>query len=203
MGTFGFSTEKLKNIESYLQEKYIDTNRYVGTLTGIYRNGQLGFISTLGLMDRESRKPIKRDTIFRIYSMTKPITGVALMILVEEGKIRLDDPVKKYIPSFSKTKVFKELKDSQIITQPLNRDITIRDLATHTSGLSYAINEPDPVSNLYRERKIFPYYYPDKEGVSGTKSFKFFCENLTLSRRLSFSKLCMHKSIFFPIISDP
>ena len=100
MGTFGFSTDKLKNLESYLKENYIDTNRYVGTLTGIYRNGQLGFISPLGLMDRESRKLVERDTIFRIYSMTKPITSVALMSLYEKGLFQLDDPVSEYIPSF-------------------------------------------------------------------------------------------------------
>ena len=170
----GMSTERLERVVEEFRRD-VDNKKIPGFVSMIMRKGQLVQFTAYGYADLEKRIPLKVDSIFRIYSMTKPITGVALMILVEEGKIRLDDPVKKYIPSFSKTKVFTELKDSQIITQPLNRDITIRDLATHTSGLSYAINEPDPVSNLYRERKIFPYYYPDKEGVSGTKSFKDIC----------------------------
>ena len=154
MGTFGFSTEKLKNIESYLQEKYIDTNRYVGTLTGIYRNGQLGFISTLGLMDRESRKPIKRDTIFRIYSMTKPITSVALMSLYEKGLFQLDDPVSEYIPAFKDLNVYAEGIFGNYKTTYPDREMTIRDLLSHQSGLTYGFMERSNVDAAYRELGI-------------------------------------------------
>ena len=154
MGTFGFSTEKLKNIESYLQEKYIDTNRYVGTLTGIYRNGQLGFISTLGLMDRESRKPIERDTIFRIYSMTKPITSVALMSLYEKGLFQLDDPVSEYIPAFKDLNVYAEGIFGNYKTTYPDREITIRDLLSHQSGLTYGFMERSNVDAAYRELGI-------------------------------------------------
>jgi len=154
MGTFGFSTEKLKNIESYLQEKYIDTNRYVGTLTGIYRNGQLGFISTLGLMDRESRKPIERDTIFRIYSMTKPITSVALMSLYEKGLLQLDDPVSEYIPAFKDLNVYSEEIFGNYKTTYPDREMTIRDLLSHQSGLTYGFMERSNVDAAYRELGI-------------------------------------------------
>ena len=154
MGTFGFSTEKLKNIESYLQEKYIDTNRYVGTLTGIYRNGQLGFISTLGLMDRESRKPIERDTIFRIYSMTKPITSVALMSLYEKGLFQLDDPVSEYIPAFKDLNVYSEGIFGNYKTTYPDREMTIRDLLSHQSGLTYGFMERSNVDAAYRELGI-------------------------------------------------
>ena len=154
MGTFGFSTEKLKNIESYLQEKYIDTNRYVGTLTGIYRNGQLGFISTLGLMDRESRKPIERDTIFRIYSMTKPITSVALMSLYEKGLFQLDDPVSEYIPAFKDLNVYAEGIFGNYKTTYPDREMTIRDLLSHQSGLTYGFMERSNVDAAYRELGI-------------------------------------------------
>ena len=154
MGTFGFSTEKLKNIESYLQEKYIDTNRYVGTLTGIYRNGQLGFISTLGLMDRESRKPIERDTIFRIYSMTKPITSVALMSLYEKGLLQLDDPVSEYIPAFKDLNVYSEGIFGNYKTTYPDREMTIRDLLSHQSGLTYGFMERSNVDAAYRELGI-------------------------------------------------
>ena len=154
MGTFGFSTEKLKNIESYLQEKYIDTNRYVGTLTGIYRNGQLGFISTLGLMDRESRKPVERDTIFRIYSMTKPITSVALMSLYEKGLLQLDDPVSEYIPAFKDLNVYSEGIFGNYKTTYPDREMTIRDLLSHQSGLTYGFMERSNVDAAYRELGI-------------------------------------------------
>ena len=91
MKDFGFAPERLAFIEEHLQRKYIDTNRYIGTLMGIYRGGELGYVSGLGLMDREGKRPIKRDTIFRVYSMTKPITSVALMTLYERGFFQLDD----------------------------------------------------------------------------------------------------------------
>ena len=154
MGTFGFSTDKLKKLESYLQENYIDTNRYVGTLTGIYRNGQLGFISTLGLMDRESHKPVERDTIFRIYSMTKPITSVALMSLYEKGLFQLDDPVSEYIPSFKDLKIYEEGILGSYKTNYPDREMTIRDLLSHQSGLTYGFMERTNVDAAYRELGI-------------------------------------------------
>ena len=81
----GMSADRLKRIDSFIQEKYLDTNRFVGTLTGIFRKGSLVHCSALGLMDKERNKPVSRDTIFRIYSMTKPIVSVALMKLFERG----------------------------------------------------------------------------------------------------------------------
>lgn len=154
MGTFGFSTDKLKNLESYVKENYIDTNRYVGTLTGIYRNGQLGFISPLGLMDRESRKLVERDTIFRIYSMTKPITSVALMSLYEKGLFQLDDPVSEYIPSFKDLKIYEEGILGSYKTNYPDREMTIRDLLSHQSGLTYGFMERTNVDAAYRELGI-------------------------------------------------
>ncbi len=154
MGTFGFSTDKLKKLESYLQENYINTNRYVGTLTGIYRNGQLGFISPLGLMDRESGKPVERDTIFRIYSMTKPITSVALMSLYEKGLFQLDDPVSEYIPSFKDLKIYEEGILGSYKTNYPDREMTIIDLLSHQSGLTYGFMERTNVDAAYRELGI-------------------------------------------------
>ena len=154
MGTFGFSTDKLKKLESYLQENYIDTNKYVGTLTGIYRNGQLGFISPLGLMDRESGKPVERDTIFRIYSMTKPITSVALMSLYERGLFQLDDPVSEYIPSFKDLKIYEEGILGSYKTNYPDREMTIGDLLSHQSGLTYGFMERTNVDAAYRELGI-------------------------------------------------
>ena len=106
----GMSTERLERVVEEFRRD-VDNKKIPGFVSMIMRKGQLVQFTAYGYADLEKRIPLKVDSIFRIYSMTKPITGVALMILVEEGKIRLDDPVKKYIPSFSKTKVFKELKD--------------------------------------------------------------------------------------------
>ena len=171
----GMSHDRLERLFEEFK-KDVDDNKIPGFVSMIMRKGQVVQLKSYGFADIENAIPLREDSIFRIYSMTKPITGVALMILIEEGKVRLDDPVKKYIPSFGKTEVFEKLEKNQILTVPLARDITIRDLATHTSGLSYAINDPNPVSNLYRERKIFPYYYPDEDGeLAGSKSYNDIC----------------------------
>ena len=171
----GMSSERLDRLyEEFKQDT--DQNKIPGFVAMIMRKGQLAQFKAYGYADIENKIPLQKDSIFRIYSMTKPVTGVALMILIEEGKLSLDDPVKKYIPAFGQTKVYKKMVDNEVVTESLIRDITIRDLATHTSGLSYAINDPDPVSNLYRERKIFPYYYPNQEGgFEGAKSYEDIC----------------------------
>ena len=171
----GMSQERLDKIGPSLSN-YINEKKIPGLITAVSRKGKIVHFETQGYADVENKIPLRKDSLFRIYSMTKPITGVALMILVEEGKIRLDDPVHKFIPEFRKTRVFKVMEASEMITESLERPITVRDLATHTSGLSYAINRPNPVSNLYREKKIFPYYYPSEEGeLSGAKSFEDIC----------------------------
>ena len=139
------SSERLDRLyEEFKQDT--DQNKIPGFVAMIMRKGQLAQFKAYGYADIENKIPLQKDSIFRIYSMTKPVTGVALMILIEEGKLSLDDPVKKYIPAFGQTKVYKKMVDNEVVTESLIRDITIRDLATHTSGLSYAINDPDPVS---------------------------------------------------------
>ena len=171
----GMSQERLDKIAPTLS-KYIAQKEIPGLITAVLRKGRIVHFETQGYADVENKIPLQEDSLFRIYSMTKPVTGVALMILLEDGKIRLDDPVQKFIPEFKKTKVFKGMDDSRMLTESLARPITIRDLATHTSGLSYAINRPNPVSNLYREKRIFPYYYPSQEGdLEGAKSYQDIC----------------------------
>ena len=142
MKDFGFAPERLSFIEEHLQRNYLDTNRYIGTLMGIYRRGELGYVSATGLMDREGKRPMTRDTIFRIYSMTKPITSVALMMLYERGLFQLDDPVSQYIPSFRDIQVYQEGVIGNFKTSRLEREMTIRDLLTHQSGLTYGNKPP-------------------------------------------------------------
>ncbi|GIS32869.1 MAG: hypothetical protein Ct9H90mP4_07830 [Gammaproteobacteria bacterium] len=104
-----------------------------------------------GFSDVENQIPLKEDSLFRIYSMSKPVTGVALMILLEEGKIRLNDPVSLYIPEFATTKVIKANKDGTYDTVKLKKQITIRDLATHTSGVAYSFTANKQLKKIYEE----------------------------------------------------
>ena len=154
MNDFGFAPERLSFIDDHLQRNYLDSNRYVGTLMGIYRRGELGYVSSMGLMDREAKRPMSRDTIFRIYSMTKPITSVALMTLYEKGLFQLDDPVSEYIPSFRDFEVYQDGVIGNFKTSGLEREMTVRDLLTHQSGLTYGFMERTNVDYAYRELGI-------------------------------------------------
>ena len=101
------------------------------------------------------------DAIFRIYSMTKPITGVALMMLYEEGKFELDDPVSKYIPAFANQQVFKAVaEDGSLITEPAAREVTVRDLMRHTAGLTYGVFSDTPVDKSYRQQQLVGFDQP-------------------------------------------
>jgi CubicO group peptidase (beta-lactamase class C family) len=139
----GLSSERLQRIHQMLQRR-IDAGDIAGSVTLIARNGRVAHFETHGLMDIETKKPMAKDAIFRLASMTKPVTGVAIMMLVEEGKVRLTDPVSKFIPEFKDMKVAvpktpvpagRGAATPQFYTVPAERDITIRDLLTHTSGL--------------------------------------------------------------------
>jgi CubicO group peptidase (beta-lactamase class C family) len=122
----GFSTERLERIAELMQ-RHIDAHTFSGAVTLVARNGRVGYFRAQGLMDIDSNKPMPRDGIFRIMSMTKPIVGTAVMMMIEEGKVRLTDPVARFIPEMHAMRV-----SGGTLAE---RDITIRDLLTHTSGL--------------------------------------------------------------------
>ena len=174
----GFSEERLKRIAPVMQ-KYIDQDLTPGVLTAIMRNGKIVYLETQGFMDVKEEKPLREDAIFRIASMTKPIASVALMILWEEGHFQLNDPVSKFIPAFSATKV-STTSDASGKTGDLvepKRAITIRDMLTHTAGLSNsyignkdayrrAMYQPRPKSNseqINRLAKLALNYHPGEE----------------------------------------
>ena len=174
----GFSKERLERIAPVIQ-KYIDEDLTPGVLTAIMRNEKIVYLETQGYMDVKEKKPLKEDTIFRIASMTKPIASVALMILWEEGHFQLNDPVSKFIPAFSETKV-STTSDASGKTGDLvepKREITIRDMLTHTAGLanSYignkdayrkAMYQPRPKSNseqINRLAKLALNYHPGEQ----------------------------------------
>lgn len=137
----GFSPERLQRITQMI-ERHMEAGTIVGAVTMVARNGRVAHFEARGLMDKESGKPMTKDAIFRIASMTKPIAGVAIMMLVEEGKVRLNDPVSRFIPEFKNLKV-AVVQTSQgpapatprFYTVPADREVIVRDLLTHTSGL--------------------------------------------------------------------
>ena len=144
----GLSSERLQRIDDVMQQ-YIDSGQISGGITMVSRRGRIAHFEAQGLMDIESKTPMRKDAIFRMASMTKPVTGVAVLMLMEEGKLRLTDPVSRFIPEFKNTKVAvakpmpparpgpsrQPPQEPEIYTVPADREITIRDLMTHTSGL--------------------------------------------------------------------
>ena len=140
----GLSETRLERIDDLVQA-YMDDDRIAGAITVVARHGETAHFKTQGVMDIEARKAMRSDAIFRMASMSKPVTGVAIMMLLEEGKLRLEDPVSRFIPEFRDTEIAmvrdtEEGRDpasrsAEIYTVPASREITVRDLLTHTSGL--------------------------------------------------------------------
>jgi CubicO group peptidase (beta-lactamase class C family) len=137
----GLSSERLERITAKVQQT-IDDKRIAGAVTLVARHGKVAYFKSQGSLDREANKAMRNDAIFRICSMSKPITSAAVMMLYEEGKFVLEDPISKYLPEFKNPKVFvKGANGREPYTIPASREITIRDLLTHTSGLTYDWNE--------------------------------------------------------------
>ena len=147
----GLSKEKLMAMESFFKEKYIQNGKLAGIQTLVARKGKVVHFKSTGLRDVENNKKIEKDTIFRIYSMTKPITSVALMQLFEQGLFQLADPVSKFLPEFKNPKVFLSGSYPHFMTSPAEREITIRDLLTHTAGLTYGFHYRTNVDHAYRK----------------------------------------------------
>lgn len=145
----GLSSERLDRLHKGMQA-FVDRREAGGTVTLIARDGKIADLHASGFQDVENRTPMRTDTIFRIASMSKPITSVAVMMLEEEGRLLLTDPVSKFIPAFKGQRVVAEGGT----TVPARRDITIRDLLTHRSGLSYGFLNGGPVGEAYRREGV-------------------------------------------------
>jgi len=150
----GMSAAALNRIEGHLKQRYIDAGRFPGTQLMVYRRGKIVHSTVQGFADVERKVPVKDDTIFRIYSMTKPITSVAFMMLVEEGRVALDEHVHKYIPEWKNLGVFVAGTSPAFLTKPPSRPMQIVDLMRHTSGLTYGFQQRSNVDAGYREKKI-------------------------------------------------
>jgi CubicO group peptidase (beta-lactamase class C family) len=153
--TVDVSQDRLSRIRTVLQ-KETDADRLPGAVVVIARRGQLIFSEAIGFQDKAAGKPMTKDAIFRIYSMTKPLTSVAAMMLVEEGRMQLTDPVAKFLPQFAKMDVLVTDKDGKTTLETAKRQMTIQDLFRHTAGFSYAefSNVPE-IKAAYQEAKLF------------------------------------------------
>ncbi|HYD06932.1 MAG TPA: serine hydrolase domain-containing protein [Reyranella sp.] len=153
----GFVASRLKRLGDRIEEG-VKKNEIPGAVILIARNGRIAMFEAYGFRDRDAKAPMKTDAIFRIASMTKPITSVAAMILVEEGKLTLADPVSRYIPAFADTKVAVQKKnpDGTVETalEPQFRPMTVHDLMRHTSGLTYGAAGSNPVKQSYLDMKV-------------------------------------------------
>ncbi|HEY2273659.1 MAG TPA: serine hydrolase domain-containing protein [Jatrophihabitantaceae bacterium] len=145
----GFAAERLARIDRHY-DAYVDTGKLPGWAMLITRRGQIAHVATGGKRDVEAGLAVELDTVFRIYSMTKPITSVAAMILFEQGALELTDPVAKFIPSFADTRVYTGGSDLKPLTVPPAEPIRIWHLLTHTAGLTYGFHRVHPVDALYR-----------------------------------------------------
>lgn len=152
----GISASRLEYLSRCVQG-HIDARRIPGAITAVARRGKVVHFKTYGSMDDEAGKPMRPDTIFRIYSMTKPIVSLALMQLYEEGRFQLDDPASRYIPEFKGLQVFDGGTAEDYRTRPASREMTIGDLLRHTSGLTSRRLGPgpaSPVQELYQRAKV-------------------------------------------------
>lgn len=156
----GMSAEKLAGVKTVVQG-LVDDKKVAGATVVVARKGKIAFFETFGMMDIEAKRLMANDTILRFYSMSKPITSVALMMLYEEGKIELDDPVSKHIPQFRELKVYSESGN-----EALNRPMSVRDLLRHTSGLTYGFFGITAVDKMYIEEGVFDWQSNLEDKVS-------------------------------------
>ena len=150
----GLDGKVMGNIRDYLKEQYVEPGKYVGTLTLVARKGEIGYLDALGFMDRENKKAMQEDAIFSIYSMSKPITSIALMQLYEKSLFRLDDPIHWHIPSWRNLRVYESGLYPNFLTSRPKRHMTIRDLLSHMSGLTYDFMLRTNVDAAYRKTKL-------------------------------------------------
>ena len=149
----GFNPERLARITAHLDRNYIQPGKIAGCQTLVARHGEVAYFCSQGQMDRERGKPMADDTIFRIYSMSKPITSVALMTLYEQGHFQLTDPVSRFIPEWQDQQVYVSGEGEQMVTRSPERPITMRNILSHSGGLSYGATN-HPVDKAYRREGV-------------------------------------------------
>ena len=151
----GLDPERLGRIDGTFA-RYVDDGRLAGYLVTVSRHGKLAHVSSYGARDRDEGLPVESDTLWRIFSMTKPITSVAAMMLYEEGALQLTDPVSKFIPSFASLRVYAGGSDQNPLTVPATEPMRVWHLLTHTSGLTYGFHRVHTVDAIYRAAGFDP-----------------------------------------------
>jgi len=159
----GLSSDRLQRLDAGMKA-YIDQGRVAGMVTLVLRDGKVAHSGVYGFLDLEKRTPMVPDAIFRIASQSKAVTSVAVMILQEEGKLLITDPVSKYIPEFKHSRVATTTPDGRYQEVPAKREITLRDLLTHTAGISYGSG---PAEKAYRWEQVFGWYFADHDEPVG------------------------------------
>lgn len=149
----GLASGRLQRISAWMKRQ-LEMKRAAGMTTLVSRRGKVAFLETQGLADLARGTAMRADTIVRIYSMTKPLTSVAIMMLYEEARFQLDDPISRFVPAFAGQRVFTGGSRGKLETVPAERDITFRDLLSHTSGLTYGFMESTQVDALYRANGV-------------------------------------------------
>lgn len=151
--SLGISSTRLERIDGLMND-YVERGVFPGMIVTVARRGQVVYHRAFGYPDIAERKPLQDDAIFRIYSMTKPVTGVAVMMLFEQGRFMLDDPVAKYLPALADLRVYASGTGDNLKTTAVQRPMTVRDLLRQTGGLGYGWGT-DPVSQLYQQAHLF------------------------------------------------
>lgn len=149
----GLASTALEKIDLLLQQA-VEKKQVAGAVALIARDGKLGYLQAKGFQDVEAGKEMAADSLFRIASMSKPVTSVAVMILVDDGRLSVNDSVSKYLPEFKNPKVLEAGSEGDSKLVPANREITVRDLLTHTSGLTYRFMAQKPFTELYQKADI-------------------------------------------------
>ncbi|MEU6086680.1 serine hydrolase domain-containing protein [Streptomyces sp. NPDC047085] len=149
-GEAGLDPKALDRLDQHFAH-YVDEGRLPGYLVAVARGGRVAHLTTYGHRDLAAGLPVEPDTIWRIYSMTKPVTAVAVLMLVEEGALSLDDPLDRYLPAFANPRVYESGSGADLRTRPADGPILIRHLLTHTAGLTFGFYFKHPVDALYRE----------------------------------------------------
>ncbi|MDP1598161.1 serine hydrolase [Phenylobacterium sp.] len=155
----GLDAGRLERITDHIERNYIASQKIMGCQVAVARHGHLAYQKSFGSMDLERNKPMADDAIFRIYSMTKPITSVALMTLYEKGYFQLNDPISRYVPSWKNHRVWVSGEGEEMVTEAPKRPVSFRDVLSHTGGFTYGGGLPGvgiqhPVDKIYRELKI-------------------------------------------------
>ncbi|MER6348050.1 serine hydrolase domain-containing protein [Streptomyces sp. NPDC001595] len=149
----GLDVKALGRLDRHLARQ-VDAGRLPGFLVAVARGGRVAHLTTYGHRDVAAGLPVRPDTLWRIYSMTKPVTAVAALLLVEEGRLSLDDPVARHLPEFADARVYVEGSGESTRTRPAAGPIRIRHLMTHTAGLTFAFYHSHPVDALYRDARL-------------------------------------------------